>query len=133
MNCEWCGCLLPDKWHPNCRQCGAPRKEPPRFDQIRFPDSLEDFFPDASGTELKPHEESGAWVAAKGDIAIVHDYAHADCRCWVEPVGTWEIQSAFPNYRMDWDEVAEELRPSGVYDKMMGELGGRDGTRDLEI
>ena len=26
MNCEYCGCLLPDEWHPNCKQCGGPRK-----------------------------------------------------------------------------------------------------------
>ena len=27
MNCEYCGCALPDEWRPNCKQCGAPRKE----------------------------------------------------------------------------------------------------------
>ena len=26
MNCEYCGCLLSDEWHPNCKQCGGPRK-----------------------------------------------------------------------------------------------------------
>lgn len=26
MNCEYCACALPDEWHPNCKQCGAPRK-----------------------------------------------------------------------------------------------------------
>jgi len=26
MNCDYCGCLLPKEYTPNCRQCGAPRK-----------------------------------------------------------------------------------------------------------
>ena len=26
MNCEHCGCLLPDEYHPNCKQCGGWRK-----------------------------------------------------------------------------------------------------------
>ena len=26
MNCGYCGCLLPDEYHPNCKQCGGPRK-----------------------------------------------------------------------------------------------------------
>ena len=26
MNCTYCGCLLPDEYHPNCKQCGGPRK-----------------------------------------------------------------------------------------------------------
>ena len=26
MNCSYCGCLLPDEYHPNCKQCGGPRK-----------------------------------------------------------------------------------------------------------
>ena len=27
MNCSYCGCLLPDEYHPNCKQCGGPRKK----------------------------------------------------------------------------------------------------------
>ena len=26
MNCGYCGCLLPDEYHPNCKVCGGPRK-----------------------------------------------------------------------------------------------------------
>ena len=26
MNCGYCGCLLPDEYRPNCKQCGGPRK-----------------------------------------------------------------------------------------------------------
>lgn len=28
MNCDYCGCLLPKEYTPNCRQCGAPRQAP---------------------------------------------------------------------------------------------------------
>ena len=26
MNCGYCGCILPRQYAPNCRECGAPRK-----------------------------------------------------------------------------------------------------------
>ena len=96
MNCGYCGCALPSEWHPNCSQCGGPTKEP-RIDSPRLRSQgvfIDANLTDANGTKLELHGESGAWVAATGEIGIVHDYVHPDCRCaWTEPAGTWEITS----------------------------------------
>jgi len=52
--CEYCGCLLPDEYHPNCKQCGGPRKAA-RDKVVRPRWGLSDF-PSASTGFLVPDE-----------------------------------------------------------------------------
>ena len=60
MNCEYCGCLLPDEYHPNCKQCGGPRKAGVPW---------EDEFKDANGIDHMALEEAARYAALTWDPA----------------------------------------------------------------
>ena len=59
MNCEWCGCLLPEEYHPHCKQCGGPRKAA-RDDS---PDSTDDstYYSQVAWFDYSPYRETGEY------------------------------------------------------------------------
>ena len=58
MNCSYCGCLLPDEYHPNCKQCGGPRKAATECD---FSDSSTYYSP-AAYFDYPFYEETGEYT-----------------------------------------------------------------------
>ena len=76
MNCGYCGCLLPDEYHPNCKQCGGPRKA-------------------ALVGDFTIHYE-GIIGAEKGIESYLSSLLPSEGGAWTEQVGEWQIQGDAP-------------------------------------
>ena len=83
MNCGYCGCLLPDEYHPNCKQCGGPRKA-------------------ARAERVRPRWGYGdsplASIYSAGGFLVPDEFRapplHVNCRCCEDVLGDAARQAA---------------------------------------
>ena len=74
MNCGYCGCLLPDEYHPNCKQCGGPRKAAREETSKQRP-----YYFEGAPYYCVPEREDDKWMMPSGVCVEVRDeHIHID-------------------------------------------------------